>query len=226
MRISGRRSRLEGARSCAVGGARDSLRKSRVRRLAGHAPSRAPLEPTQLGHISLAMSRSHGTSCRPRARNELALLQCGQNLRNAAAPRSRSFLRCADGAVETRQPAVAQPAGCCVSNENGSTWGSRGELRCSLERASQHAHVLSDHVHHASCARVCRSSNQCPNRRRWHMDMAHRACYHHGVESRSRQVLAEASTDVSSDDSRGLSCVRSGGGGDCTCPLLPFADAA
>ena len=79
------------------------------------------------------------------------------------------FLRCADGAVETRQPAVAQPAGCCVSNKYGATWGSRGELRCPLERASPHAHVLSDHVHRASCARVCRSSNQCPNRRQWHM---------------------------------------------------------
>ena len=167
MRFSPRRSRPAGRRSCPIRQARDRLRKSRIHGLAVHAPSRRPSQSTQHGHIPLAMSRSHGTSFRPRVTNELALLQRSQNLRNAAAPRSRSFLRCADGAVETRQPAVAQPAGCCVSNKYGATWGSRGELRCPLERASPHAHVLSDHVHHASCARVCRSSNQRPTCQ-WH----------------------------------------------------------
>ena len=63
------------------------------------------------------------------------------------------FPRRADGAVETRQPAVAQPAGCRVSIKHGATWGSRGELRCPLERASPHAHVLSDDMHRARCAR-------------------------------------------------------------------------
>ena len=100
---------------------------------------------------------------RPRATNELALLQCGQNLPNAAALRSRSFLRCADGAVETRQPAVAQPAGCCVSNKYGATWGSRGELRCPLERALPLAHVLSDHVHRASCGACVPQQQPAPD---------------------------------------------------------------
>ena len=100
--------------------------------------------------------------------------------------------------METRQPAVAQPAGCCVSNKYGATWGSRGELRCPLQRASPHAHVLSDHVHRASCARVCRSSNQPDAVVDDTCGTAHRACYH-GVESRPRQVLAEVSTEMRSD---------------------------
>ena len=60
-------------------------------------------------------------------------------------------MRRADGAVETRQPAVAQPAGCRVSIKHGATWGSRGELRCPLQRALQRARVLTDDVHRASC---------------------------------------------------------------------------
>ena len=169
------------------------------------------------------MSQPHGTSFRPRATNELALLQCGQNLRNAAAPRSRSFLRCADGAVETRQPAVAQPAGCCVSNKYGATWGSRGELRCPLERASPHAHVLSDHVHRASCARVCRS-RPAPEA----SSMAHVAQITGRAIMASSHDRGRFSGSFDRDEQRSTlvaSCVRSGGCGGCTCPLLPSSDA-
>ena len=63
------------------------------------------------------------------------------------------FMRRADGAVETRQPAVAQPAGCRVSIKHGATWGSRGELRCPRERALLSVSVLTDDVHRARCAR-------------------------------------------------------------------------
>jgi len=153
MRFSPRRSRPAGQRSCPIRQARDRLRKSRIHGVAVHAPSRWPSQSTQHGHIPLAMSRSHGTSFRPRVRNELASLQCGQNYVTRLRRGHDHFLRCADGAVETRQPAVAQPAGCRVSIKHGATWGSRGELRCPLERALLSVRVLTDDVHRARCAR-------------------------------------------------------------------------
>ena len=73
------------------------------------------------------------------------------------------FMRRADGAVETRQPAVAQPAGCRVSIKHGATWGSRGELHCPLERALPRAHVLSDHVHRASCGACVPQQQPAPD---------------------------------------------------------------
>ena len=165
MRFSPRRSRPWGSRSCPIRQARDRLRKSRVRGVAVHAPSREPSQSTQHGHISLAMSRSHGTSCRPRARNELPCCSVTEIYVTRLRRGHDHFLRCADGAVETRQPAVAQPAGCCVSNKYGATWGSRGELRCPLQRALLRAHVLTDDVHHASCV----PQHHCPTRHQWHI---------------------------------------------------------
>ena len=52
------------------------------------------------------------------------------------------FLRRANGAVETRQLAVAQPAGCRVSIGDGNSREWAGELVCRLEGLCRRASVL------------------------------------------------------------------------------------
>ena len=52
------------------------------------------------------------------------------------------FCTCADMEMETRQPAVVQTAGCCVSIEDGNYREWAGELVCRLEGLCRRASVL------------------------------------------------------------------------------------
>ena len=65
---------------------------------------------------------------------ELNTLLRGQNLRKVAAPQPQTFLALTDSEMEAQQLAVVQPAGCCVSIEDGSTRGCEGALACPPER--------------------------------------------------------------------------------------------
>ena len=76
-----RRSRLGGQRSALVNRSRDSFRKSRNLAFAVHARSRRQSQSTQLNHINLAMSHSHGTSFRIGATNLAQRWLRGQNFR-------------------------------------------------------------------------------------------------------------------------------------------------
>ena len=64
------------------------------------------------------------------------------------------FHICADMEMETRQPAVVQTAGCCVSIEDGSSREWAGELVCQLEGLCRRASVLTGWwcPLHAPCA--------------------------------------------------------------------------
>ena len=108
-----------------------------------NARSRAPSQSTQLGHISLAMSRSHCTISSSSDKFVLASLPRHQNLRKRGCAAAVIIFRtCADMEMETRQPAVVKTAGCCVSIEDGNYREWAGELVCRLEGLCRRASVL------------------------------------------------------------------------------------
>jgi hypothetical protein len=73
---------------------------------------------------------------------DLTTLLHGQNLRKAAAPQPQTFLALIDSEMEAQQLAVVQPAGCCVSIEDGSTRYREGVLARPPERFTLRAQVL------------------------------------------------------------------------------------
>ena len=73
---------------------------------------------------------------------DLSTLLHGQNLRKAAAPQPQTFLALNDSEMDAQQLAVVQPAGCCVSIEDGSTRGREGALACPPERFTLRAQMM------------------------------------------------------------------------------------
>ena len=93
-----RRSRLARRRVSLVCRSRDSFRTSRKVALAVLVASRRRAQSTQRNHISLAMSRSHGTSFRIRARNLAQRRLLGQKIRRRGCRRGcrEQFIHAAD----------------------------------------------------------------------------------------------------------------------------------
>ena len=112
-----RRSRLVWRRFSLVSRSRDSFRKSRNLAFAVHARSRRQSQSTQLNHINLAMSHSHGTSFRTGARNIAQRWLRGQNFRWRGCRRGcreQSFTQPTDG---LRRVTEVEPPGCYVFHE-------------------------------------------------------------------------------------------------------------
>ena len=75
-------------------------------------------------------------------KSELNTLLRGQNSRKVAAPQPQTFLALTDSEMEAQQLAVVQPAGCCVSIEDGSTRYREGVLARPPERFTLRAQLL------------------------------------------------------------------------------------
>ena len=112
-----RRSPLACGRFSLVSRSRDSFRKSRNLAFAVHARSRRQSQSTQLNHINLAMSHSHGTSFRTGTRNTAQRRLLGQNVRWCGCRRGcreQSFTQPTDG---LRRVTEVEPPGCYVFHE-------------------------------------------------------------------------------------------------------------